>query len=82
MKFIADFHVHSKYSRATAKNLDIENLYIAARLKGITVVGTGDFTHPGWFSELKEKLVPAEDGLFKLRDDIAGHCDDRASRPY
>lgn len=75
MKFIADFHVHSKFSRATAKNLDFENLYIAAQLKGITVVGTGDFTHPGWFSEIKEKLVPAEQGLFKLRKDISKICD-------
>ena len=42
-----------------------------AQLKGIAVVGTGDFTHPAWFAELKEKLVPAEDGLFRLRDDLA-----------
>ncbi|MDI6687768.1 MAG: endonuclease Q family protein [Desulfobacterales bacterium] len=73
--FIADFHVHSKFSRATAKNLDLENLYIAAQLKGITVVGTGDFTHPGWFAEIKEKLEPAEQGLFKLKKEIAGECD-------
>jgi len=71
MKFIADFHIHSKYSRATAKNLDLENLYIAAQLKGINVIGTGDFTHPGWFNEIESKLTPAEDGLFKLRKDIA-----------
>jgi len=71
MKFIADFHIHSKYSRATAKNLDLENLYIAAQLKGINVIGTGDFTHPGWFNEIESKLTPAEDGLFKLREDIA-----------
>ncbi len=77
MKFIADFHVHSKFSRATAKNLDLENIYIAAQLKGITVVGTGDFTHPGWFSEIKDKLVPAEAGLFKLRKDISETCDQR-----
>jgi uncharacterized protein (TIGR00375 family) len=75
MKFIADFHVHSRFSRATAKNLDFENLYIAAQLKGITVIGTGDFTHPGWFAEIKEKLVPAEPGLFKLRNDISKICD-------
>ena len=47
MKFIADFHLHSKYSRATAKTLDLENIHIAAQKKGITVLGTGDFTHPG-----------------------------------
>lgn len=75
MKFIADFHIHSKYSRATSKNLDFENLYIAAQLKGITVIGTGDFTHPGWFAEIREKLIPAEDGLFRLKEDIALQCD-------
>ena len=75
MKFIADLHVHSKYSRATARNLDLENMYISAQLKGITVLGTGDFTHPGWFSEIREKLIPAEQGLYKLRKEIAKECD-------
>ena len=75
MKFIADFHVHSKFSRATARNLDLENLYIAAQIKGLTVVGTGDFTYPGWFSEIGEKLQPAEPGLFKLKDKYARICD-------
>ena len=75
MKYIADLHVHSKYSRATAKNLDLEHLYIYAQLKGITVVATGDFTHPAWFSELAEKLEPAEDGFFKLKPEIATACD-------
>lgn len=74
MKFIADFHVHSKYSRATAKYLDFENLYIAGQLKGISVLGTGDVTHPAWFAEIKEKLLPAEAGLFKLKEDIARAC--------
>ncbi len=77
MKFIADLHVHSKFSRATAKNLDLENLYIAAQLKGITVIGTGDFTYPAWFSEISEKLEPAEDGLFRLKDEIAKACDEQ-----
>ncbi len=75
MKFVADFHVHSHFSRATAKNLNLENLYISAQLKGITVIGTGDFTHPGWFAEIKEKLVPAEPGMFKLRKEISNICD-------
>ncbi len=75
MKFIADLHVHSKYSRATAKNLDLENLYIAAQLKGVTVVGTGDFTYPAWFEEITEKLVAAEPGLFKLKEELARQCD-------
>src|SRR5210317_2658403 len=77
MKFIADLHVHSKFSRATAKNLDLENLYIAAQLKGISVVGTGDFTYPQWFSEICEKLEPAEEGLFKLKSEIAKACDEQ-----
>ncbi len=75
MKFIADLHVHSKYSRATAKNLDLENLYLWAQYKGIHVVGTGDFVHPKWFKELEEKLEPAENGLFKLKDQFAKPID-------
>lgn len=80
MKFIADLHIHSKFSRATSKNLDLENLYIAAQIKGITVVGTGDAIHPGWFDELKDKLVPAEQGLYQLRKDIADICDKEVPR--
>jgi uncharacterized protein (TIGR00375 family) len=71
MEFIADLHIHSHLSRATAKNLNLEHLNLWAQLKGITVVGTGDFTHPQWFSELSEKLEPAEDGLFSLKPDHA-----------
>jgi len=67
MKFIADFHIHSKYSRATSKNMDLESLDKWARIKGIKVIGTGDFTHPEWIANLKEKLEPAESGLFKLK---------------
>jgi len=80
MHFIADFHVHSKFSRATAKNLDLENLYVAAQKKGIAVVGTGDFTHPGWFDEIRTKLVEAEPGLFRLQPRIAAECDRRVPR--
>jgi len=75
MKYIADLHVHSKFSMATAKNLDLEHLYIAAQLKGITVVGTGDLTHPGWIAEIREKLEPAEEGFLKLKKTIADQCD-------
>jgi uncharacterized protein (TIGR00375 family) len=71
MEFIADLHIHSYLSRATAKNLDLEHLNLWAQLKGITVVGTGDFTHPQWFSELSQKLEPAEDGLFNLKPEHA-----------
>lgn len=67
MIFTADFHIHSHYSRATSKFMDTNNLYKWGQLKGITVIGTGDFTHPKWFSELREKLEPAEPGLFRLK---------------
>ena len=68
--FYADLHLHSKYSRATSRNLDLEHLFLWARKKGVQVLGTGDFTHPAWRAELKEKLIPAEPGLFKLREGI------------
>ena len=70
MRFHADLHVHSKYSRATSRDLDLEHLAAWAARKGITVVATGDFTHPAWRTELKEKLVAAEPGLFRLRPEI------------
>lgn len=67
MQFVADFHIHSLYSRATSPNMELETLNRYAQIKGITVIGTGDFTHPAWFSNLQKKLEPAEDGLFKLK---------------
>jgi DNA helicase-2/ATP-dependent DNA helicase PcrA len=75
--FYADLHVHSKYSRATSKDCDLEHLYLWARKKGISVVGTGDFTHPAWMAELREKLVPAEPGLFRLREDLERELEQR-----
>jgi uncharacterized protein (TIGR00375 family) len=68
MEFIADFHLHSKYSRATSQKMDLENLDKWAKIKGILVLGTGDFTHPFWLKEIKEKLEEAEPGLFKLKN--------------
>jgi len=68
MRFFADFHIHSKYSRATSPQMDLENLDKWAKIKGIKVLGTGDFTHPQWFDNLKENLIPGEQGLFKLKD--------------
>ncbi|HNQ35525.1 MAG TPA: endonuclease Q family protein [bacterium] len=62
--FIADLHIHSKYSRATSRDMDLEHLAQSARQKGINLLGTGDFTHPLWLAELKQKLQPAEPGLF------------------
>lgn len=72
MKFIADFHLHSRYSRATSSRMDLENLNEWAEIKGIKVLGTADFTHPFWFKNLKEKLEPAESGLFKIKKTDGG----------
>jgi DNA helicase-2/ATP-dependent DNA helicase PcrA len=70
MFFYADLHIHSKYSRATSKSCTLEELALWAQKKGLSIISTGDFTHPAWFNEIKEKLVPSGDGVFKLRDDI------------
>lgn len=67
MKFVADFHIHSKYSRAVSPMMDLENLNRWSEIKGIKVLGTGDFTHPRWFESIRQELNPAERGLFKLR---------------
>jgi uncharacterized protein (TIGR00375 family) len=69
MKYYADLHIHSHFSLATSKQLCPEYLEQWAYLKGLRVIGTGDFTHPGWLKELKSKFTPAEPGLFKLKDD-------------
>jgi uncharacterized protein (TIGR00375 family) len=68
MEFIADFHIHSKYSRATSKNMDVGNIAEWARLKGVTLMGTGDFTHHLWLEELKANLADLGNGLFKYQD--------------
>ncbi len=70
MKFIADLHIHSRFSRATSLDLDPEHLSLWAQKKGITVIGSGDFTHPGWIKELQEKLVESENGLYKLKPEL------------
>jgi len=70
MKFIADLHIHSRFSRATSPSLDLERLSLWAQKKGIMVVGTGDFTHPAWVSELQEKLAPTEGGFYRLKPSL------------
>jgi uncharacterized protein (TIGR00375 family) len=64
---IADLHLHSKYSRATSKQLDIAHLEKWARVKGLNLLGTGDFTHPKWVEELKSNLVENETGILKTK---------------
>jgi uncharacterized protein (TIGR00375 family) len=68
MRIIADLHIHSPYSRAVSRDMTLENLDRWARIKGITVIGTGDFTHPVWIREIREKLEPAEQGLYRLKN--------------
>jgi ATP-dependent DNA helicase UvrD/PcrA len=68
--FYADIHIHSRFSRACSKDSEVPSLAWWAARKGITVVGTGDFTHPAWVQRLKESLVPAEPGLLRLRPQL------------
>lgn len=79
MRFIADLHIHSRYSRATSSDMSPESIWRWAQLKGITVIGTGDFTHPQWFKELNEKLDSDGSGLLRLKkeyrhNDIPSLC--------
>ncbi len=67
MSFLADLHIHSKYSLATSKNMDVDALSCWGKDKGIKLLGTGDFTHPKYFSELKDKLKPVSNGLYTLK---------------
>jgi len=72
MKFYCDMHIHSRYSRATSASLNLAGLGKSAIRKGIALIGTGDFTHPGWTKEIDENLVEAEPGLYRLKDRSAG----------
>ena len=79
MRFIADLHVHSHYSRATSTDMSPEGIWKWAQLKGISVIATGDFTHPQWLKELDQKLEPAGNGLYTLKkeyqtDDVPPSC--------
>ncbi|MGC8587144.1 MAG: endonuclease Q family protein [Candidatus Micrarchaeia archaeon] len=67
MEYIADLHLHSRYSRACSTEISIRSLDLAAHTKGIDILGTGDFTSPQWLSEIKSNLTETEDGLYKLK---------------
>lgn len=67
--WVADLHIHSRYSRACSRDLELPNLAWWAQRKGVILLGTGDFTHPAWYQHLREQLVPAEPGLFRLHPD-------------
>lgn len=65
---IADLHIHSRFSRACSKNITFENLVKYARIKGLNLLGTGDFTHPEWFKEIKEKFIDKKKGIYYYND--------------
>lgn len=72
---VVDLHIHSHFSRATSRDCDFDHLYFWGKMKGIHIIGTGDFTHPAWFEEMRAKLEPAEQGLFKLKAEFAAPMD-------
>lgn len=78
---LADLHIHSRFSRATSRDGDAPHLDLWARYKGLGIVGTGDFTHPAWRAELREALVPAEEGLYRLREDLRLPAEVEAQAP-
>lgn len=69
MKFIADLHIHSRFSRATSQENNIFSLYKYSLIKGINLLGTGDFTHPGWYKELEDFLIEDGNGLLDLKEE-------------
>src|SRR3954447_19936975 len=69
--YVADLHIHSRFSRACSRDLTLPNLAWWARRKGIALLGTGDFTHPAWFDHLRESLVETAPGLYRLGDETA-----------
>ncbi|MBN1559277.1 UvrD-helicase domain-containing protein [candidate division KSB1 bacterium] len=71
MKYVADLHIHSHYSRATSRQLDLEHLSSWGQMKGLRVIATGDITHPKWLAEMREKLVESEGGFYHLRSNYA-----------
>lgn len=82
MELTCDLHIHSRFSRATSRDLNLSQLHSWAQRKGIGIIGTGDFTHPGWRAELRNELVPipGEPGLYALRPDLAAEADREVPR--
>ena len=68
MRVVSDLHIHSRYSRATSSEMNINNLVKYARIKGVTLLGTGDFTHPSWLDEIRSQLVEDDSGILKTND--------------
>ncbi|MBF0261301.1 MAG: UvrD-helicase domain-containing protein [Magnetococcales bacterium] len=81
MRFFADLHIHSKYSRATSRDCDLEHLALWARRKGIAVLGSGDFTHPGWLAAIAEQTIEAEPGLRRLTPELERRVNEGLDQP-
>ena len=79
--YIADLHIHSRFSYATSRDCDLPHLDWWARRKGIGLLGTGDFTHPAWRAELRQQLVPAEEGVYILKEEYRLPGRRRGRRP-
>jgi DNA helicase-2/ATP-dependent DNA helicase PcrA len=75
MRFFTDLHLHSRFSRACSKRLTLPEIYKWCQFKGITIIGTADFTHPVWMKEIQEQLEEAEEGLFRLKNSYADEID-------
>src|SRR3990167_256705 len=72
MRYITDWHVHSKYSRACSKDLELPKIAEWCERKGINIVATGDWTHPKWFAHLEENLEEVREGIYRLRTSTGG----------
>ncbi len=74
---LADLHIHSRYSRATSRELDPQHLDLWGRRKGLSLIGTGDLTHAAWREELRQSLKEAGNGFYQLRDELRLPCETR-----
>ncbi|MBE5795234.1 MAG: hypothetical protein E7323_11215 [Clostridiales bacterium] len=79
--YLADLHIHSRYSRATSRDLDPQHLDLWGRRKGLQLIGTGDLTHAAWREELRETLIPAGNGLYTLKEELRLPCETRDASP-
>jgi len=71
MRYVADLHIHSKFSRATSREMVLDTLAHWAKIKGIQLLATGDFTHPEWLFLLKQKLESTGNGFFQLKNIVS-----------
>lgn len=77
--YLADLHIHSRFSRATSRDLDPQHLELWARRKGLGLIGTGDLTHAAWRQELRDMLMPMDNGLYILKEELRLPCETKDS---